>query len=201
MPALIRRVERRMPADADAVRAALVEVRRRAWLARLNDLANRAGRPWVKRTDNERAAGTVTLLEPDDETLLAALAESLGHRFRALGPTPEAALEAILAELVEAGTPALSPDRHAALAAEVAGAFGLAPDVAMDFLDRAGALEGRRRRERRDAETAAREKRRAEVQRLRAWERSLVEFRSVPGIIGCTEKEALRWVAEGLIPV
>jgi ATP-dependent RNA helicase SUPV3L1/SUV3 len=201
MPALIRRVERRMPADADAVRAALVEVRRRAWIARLNDLANRAGRPWVRRPDNERAAGTIAELEPADVTLLAALETALGHRFRALGSTPEAALEAVTADLAEAGTGTLSPDRHAALAAEVAAAFGLTADDAADFLDRTGAIETRRRREQRDAETAAREKRRAEVQRLRAWERSLVEFRAVPGLLGCSEKEALRWIAEGLLPV
>nr|WP_235907572.1 helicase-related protein [Siccirubricoccus phaeus] len=201
MPALIRRVARRMPADAEAVRAALLEVRRRAWIARLNDLANRAGRAWVRRADNELAAGETTALEPEDATLLAALDAVLARRFRALGPTPEAALEAVLAELTESGTAALSADRHAMLAREVAAAFGLFGEAAAPFLDAVGSLEQRRRKERREAETAAREKRREEVKRLKAWEHSLVEFRAVPGLLGCSEKEALRWIAEGLIPV
>lgn len=201
MPALIRRVERRMPADAEAVRAALCEVRRRGWVSRLNDLVNRAGRTWVRRADNETAAGTVTDLVPADEVLLAALDATLANRFRALGPTPAAALEAVVVELTEAGQGALSADRHADLAREVAAAFGLAGDASLPFLDEVGAREARRRREVREAETAARAKRREEVSRLRAWEKSLVEFREVPGLLGCAEREALRWIAAGLIPV
>jgi ATP-dependent RNA helicase SUPV3L1/SUV3 len=201
MPALIRRVERRMPADADAVRTALCEVRRRGWIARLNDLANRAGRVWVRRADNETAVGTVTDLVPADETLLAALDQALDNRFRALGPTPEAALEAVVAELTESGNAGLSADRHATLAREVAAAFGLTGGASLPFLDEVGAREARRRREVREAETAARTKRREEVARLRAWEKSLVEFREVPDLLACAEREALRWIAAGLIPV
>ncbi|WP_241671160.1 helicase-related protein [Dankookia rubra] len=205
LPALIRRVERRLPADAAAVGAALREVRRRAWVSRLNHLASKAGRTWVRRADAEAAAGTITELTPEDETLLVALDAALGNRFRSLGHTPEETLEAIVAELAEtakgaaAGT--LAPDRHAELAREVAAAFGLKGEESLPFLEAVGATEARRRREVREAETAARAKRREEVQRLRTWEKSLVEFRDVSGLLGCVEKEALRWVAAGLIPV
>ncbi|RYJ03680.1 MAG: hypothetical protein EON47_03225, partial [Acetobacteraceae bacterium] len=139
MPGLIRRVERRMPADAETVRAALIEVRRRGWVARMNDLANRAGRIWVRRNEAETAAGTITLLDPDDATLLAALDTAVAARLRGLGPTPAAALEGIAAELLEAGGGALSADRHAALAREAAAAFGLAGDAAVGFLDQVSA--------------------------------------------------------------
>ena len=188
MPALIRRVERRMPADAAAVRAALIELRRRGWVARLNDLANRAGRVWVRRAEAEAAAGTIAVLEPDDATLLAALDAAVAARLRGLGPTPEAALEAVAAEILEAGSGALSADRHAALAREVAAAFGLAGDAALPFLDQVGAVEARRRRDVREAEAASRAKRREEVQRLRDWERSLVDFRALPGLLGASQK-------------
>ncbi|WP_407927528.1 helicase-related protein [Belnapia mucosa] len=201
MPALIRRVERRMPADAETVRTALIETRRRAWIARLNDLANRAGRNWVRRAEAETAAGTIRELEPDDATLLAALDAAIASRLRGLGPTPEAALEAIAAELTETGSGSLSADRHAALAREVAGAFGLRDGAEIDFLDAAGAVESRRRREQREAADAARSKRREEVQRLRAWERSLVDSRALPKLLGATEREVLRWVGQGLIPI
>ena len=123
----------------------------------------------------------------------------------ALGRTPEETLDAVVAELSEAAKGAaagtLAPDRHAELAREVAVAFGLQGDEAIPFLELVGATEARRRREVRDAETAARNKRREEVQRLKTWEKSLVEFRDVSGLLGCVEKEALRWVAAGLIPV
>ena len=201
MPGLIRRVERRMPADAETVRGALVEVRRRGWVARMNDLANRAGRIWVRRNEAEVAAGTITKLEPDDATLVAALDAAVATRLRGLGLTPAAALEGIAAELLEAGGGALSADRHAALAREAAAAFGLAGDAAVGFLDQVSALESRRRREARDAEAASRAKRREEVQRLRDWERSLVDFRALPALLGATDKEVLKWIGGGLIPV
>ncbi|MFC7689404.1 helicase-related protein [Paeniroseomonas aquatica] len=201
MPALIRRVERRMPADAMTIRAALIETRRRGWVSRLNDLANRAGRIWVRRNETEAAAAAIAVLEPDDTTLVEALDAAVASRLRGLGPTPEAALEAIAAEMLEANGSALSADRHAALARDVAAGFGLAGDAEVDFLDRMGAIEARRRRDARDAEAASRAKRREEVQRLRDWERSLVDFRALPGLLGATDKEVLKWIGGGLIPV
>ncbi|MGY4803956.1 hypothetical protein, partial [Teichococcus aerofrigidensis] len=47
MPQLIRRVARRLPADAAAVREALAEVRRKGWAAAMRDMAGRAGQPWL----------------------------------------------------------------------------------------------------------------------------------------------------------
>jgi ATP-dependent RNA helicase SUPV3L1/SUV3 len=198
MPALIRRVARLMPADTAAVATALRQVRRKAWSARLLDLANRAGRVWVRRADAETAAGAVTDLEPDDATLLAALETTVAARFRALGQAPEPALEAIVAELTEAKI-GLAGERHAALAREIAAAFGLAD--ATEFLDSVGAVAARRRREAKAAEDTARAKRREEVARLRAWEKSLVEFRALPGLLRASEREVQRWIAAGLIPV
>lgn len=201
MPALIRRVARLLPANAEAVAGALRQVRRRGWAARLLDLANRAGRVWVRRTDAETAAGTVSALTPDDATLLSALDMALAQRFRGLGPAPEPVLESLAAEWHEAGRDALAAERHMALIAEVAAAFGLGPETAASLQVSIGGIEARRRREARDAASAAREKRREEVARLRAWEKSLVEFRAVPGLLRCAEREAQRWIGAGLVPI
>ena len=95
----------------------------------------------------------------------------------------------------------VNPDVVGQIAREIAAAFDLRGDAELAFLDSVAAVESRRRRELREAETAARAKRREEVQRLRAWERSLVEFRALPNLLGATEKEVLRWIGAGLIPV
>ncbi|MCK8783063.1 RNA helicase [Roseomonas sp. NAR14] len=201
LPMLTRLVERRLPADAATVREALCEVRRRTWSARLLDQANRAGETWVKRADAAFAAGTVTDPEPDEATLRAALDEAVAARLRAAGETPEAALRIVAAEIADAAGGALSAERHAALAGIVARAHGLAPEAAAAFRDAAERAESRRRQDQRTAEALTRARRREEVQRLRDWERSLVEFRAVPELLGCTSKEALRWIADGRIPV
>ncbi len=199
MPRLLRLVARRLPADPDAVRAALCEVRRKGWTARLVDLSQRAGEVWVRREDAAEAAAGLHDPDADEPVLRAGLDRVVLARLRALDADPERALEAALAELFDAGGRVLSASQHATLAGLVAEAFGLPPDA--PFVASAIHIEAQRRAERRAAESMARTRRREEVQRLRDWERSLVEFREVPALLGCTTKEALRWVALSRLPV
>nr|WP_309139713.1 helicase-related protein [Siccirubricoccus sp. G192] len=201
MPMLIRLVERRMPADADSIGQALCEVRRRGWTARLNDLANRAGRIWVRRADSTTAAAAITDPLADDGALLAALDAVLAVRFRAAGAKPGAAIESVVAEIADAGLGPLPAERHEELARAIAAAHGLEGPAATRFVSAVAQVEARRRQEHRAAEAAARALRREEEARLREWERSLVEFRQVPGLLGCSDKEALRWIGLNLIPV
>ncbi|MFT8244167.1 helicase-related protein [Roseomonas sp. BN140053] len=201
MPQLERLVARRMPADRDAVAAALTELRRRGWIARLNDLANRAGQLWVRRADAEAAVATVTDPEASEADLLDALDRAMASRLRGAGNTPQAALDAVAADVADNKGGGLSAERHYDLARAVAAAHGLAGDAATRFLDAAVEAEDRRRREQRAAEKAAREVRREEVSRLRAWEKSLVGIEAIPALLQCSEKEALRWAGAGILPV
>lgn len=199
MPGLIRAVARKLPADTATVRAALLELRRRGYVARLADIANRSGAVWARREELRAAAESIDSLEAEDALLEAALEAAVADRLRDAGRTPEAALEAIAAEIADGGGGMLTPPRMAMLALAVARAHGHADPGA--FAETVRTAEEDRRAERRSAEIAAREARRAEVKRLREWERSLVPFQPVPELLGCTAKEALRWIAAGLIPV
>jgi ATP-dependent RNA helicase SUPV3L1/SUV3 len=201
MPQLVRLVSRRMPANRDAVAEALCQVRRKAWTGRLLDLANRFGESWVRRADAEAAAGRVTDPEIHDDGLRHELREVINARLRAAGPTPEAALEAMAAELLDATGHMLPADRHATLAQQVAHAHGLDRATTAAFVAAAIRADDRRRSELRSAEQAARTRRREEVARLKAWEKSLVGIEGIPGLLGCTSKEALRWAGAGLLPV
>jgi ATP-dependent RNA helicase SUPV3L1/SUV3 len=201
MPQLMRLVARRMPADRDAVADALCQVRRKAWTGRLLDVANRFGENWVRRADAEAAAATIRDPEPDEDTLRAALREVVATRLRAAGPTAELALDAVAAELLDATGHSLPADRHATLAQQVAAAHGLEGAVAATFVAKAIRTEGRRRDELRSAEQTARAKRREEVTRLRAWEKSLVGIEGIPALLDCSPREALRWAGSGLLPV
>ncbi|WP_237180970.1 helicase-related protein [Roseomonas haemaphysalidis] len=201
MPQLIRLVARRMPADREAVAAALCDVRRKAWTGKLMDLANRFGESWVRRADAEAAAASIATPEPDEDQLRHALRTVIAARLRAAGPDAQAALDSISAELLDATGHLLPADRHATLAQQVAWAFGLDRTETASFVAAAIRAEDRRRAELRGAEQAARAKRRDEVARLRAWEKSLVGIEGIPGLLGCTPKEALRWAGAGLLPV
>ena len=102
-----------MPADAAAVRAALCEVRRRSWAARMAELARAAaGRVWVRAADARTAAATITDHEPSDAALLSALDAAVAKRLRGVGDDPGVALAAVVADLVDAGSP-LSVEQHA----------------------------------------------------------------------------------------
>lgn len=201
MPQLVRLVARRLPADPEAVREALCQVRRKGWASAMMAMANRAGEVWARRAEAEAAAATIDEPEPSEARLRAALDAAIRTRLRNAAPRPGAALEAVEAELVDVTGTALSPERHAALARAVAEAHGLDESESARFSRAAAHVEERRRQELRAAEANAREKRREEVKRLRDWERSLVGIEALPGLLGCTEREALRWVAAGLLPV
>jgi ATP-dependent RNA helicase SUPV3L1/SUV3 len=200
-PKLVRLVERRMPADAAAVGAALCEVRRKGWSARMMELARGAWRIWVRPAEARGAAAAITDPEPADAVLLAALDRSVGDRLRLLGDgRPEAALATVAAELEEAGS-LLSAGQSGALAREVAAAHGMAIADAAAFAA-AAEREGKRRRDAaREAAETARGRRREEVQRLRAWETSLVGPGDLPRLLGCTDREAQGWLKAGLVPV
>lgn len=201
MPMLARLVARRMPADAATVAAALCEVRRGGWTARLMRLAQAAGALWVRREDAAATAAAITEPEPDDAVLLVALDGVLAARFRAAGAKPGAAIELVVAEVADSGAGRLTAEAHATLANAVAAAHGLEGAVAARFVNAVAQVEQQRRQEQRASETTARARRREEVQKLRDWERSLVEFTAVPGLLGCSGKEALRWIGLNMIPV
>lgn len=201
MPQLIRLVARRLPADAAVVRDLLCQVRRKGWISAMMAMASRAGEVWARRAEAEAAAATIDDPEPSEARLRAALDGAILARLRNAAPRPGAALEAVEAELVDIAGTALSAERHAALARAVAEAHGLDEAETARFSRAAAHVEQRRRQDLRAAEAAAREKRREEVRRLRDWERSLVGIEALPGLLGCSEREALRWVGAGLVPV
>jgi ATP-dependent RNA helicase SUPV3L1/SUV3 len=184
-PKLLRLVEGRMPADAAAVRAALCEVRRRGWAARLAELARGAGRVWVRAADAKTAAEAVADPEPTDAAPLAPLDAAVAKRLRGAGDGAEAALAAVSADLADAGA-ALSAEQHARLVREVAAAHGLDAAAAAGFAEAAEREDRRKRQTAREAAQAARARRREEVQRLRAWEKSLVEADDLPRLLGCS---------------
>ncbi|MDQ1081356.1 helicase-related protein [Pseudoroseomonas cervicalis] len=201
MPQLTRLVARRLPADRDAVADALCQVRRKAWASAAMAMASRAGELWVRRAEAEAAAASLTDPEAGEAALRRALDAAITARLRHAAPRPGAALEAIEAEIIDvSGTP-LSAERHAALALAVARAHGMDEAETARFARAAAHVEERRRQDLRAAEKAAREKRREEVTRLRAWEKSLVGLEGVPGLLRCSEREALRWAGAGLLPV
>jgi ATP-dependent RNA helicase SUPV3L1/SUV3 len=144
----------------------------------------------------------VSVDNPDapEETLIAALNRGVLDRLRAAGPTPRAALEAIVEDLAGSRM-SLPSGQFMELAGAVATAHGVSPDEATRFRIGAWNAEAHRRQARRASDKRARECRREEVRRLRAWERSLVGFNEIPALLTCTPKEARSWIAVNLIPV
>jgi ATP-dependent RNA helicase SUPV3L1/SUV3 len=129
MPQLIRLVARRLPANRDAVRKALCDVRRKKWRARLNAIVSHSGRLWILPTDVQAAAGAIDDPEVSTDTLAATLDRIVADRLRQVGTTPEAALDSITADLADTAQVLPSPEQYAALAEAVAVAHGLAPEA------------------------------------------------------------------------
>lgn len=200
MPALLRLLGRYPMLDAEAVREALCEVRRRGWAARILEAAKEAGRLWIGPADARAAAASVTNPEPGEDELLAAAGRVVSGRLRDAGTGPEATLEAITAELADSGR-LLRTERLGELALLIGAAQGLDREASERLRAEAVRAEERRRREVSEAGRLARERRREEVRRLREWERGLVEVEDLPRLLDCSPKEAQRWVSAGLVPV
>lgn len=201
MPQLVRLVARRLPADRHGVGEALCEVRRKTWAGRMLDLANRVGRNWIGREDARAAAALITTPEPDDDALRGALDQVVYARLRDAGATPQIVLDSLAAEVAETSGALMAAERFDDLARQVAQAWSLYGDASAAFVNAATQMHAQRRRETREAGQEARLRRREEVARLREWERSLVPFRAVPELLGCSKGEGLRWVGAGRIPV
>ena len=197
LPRLLRLVARRLPAGPQTVREALCEVRRKGWASRLVDRTQRAGRIWVQRDETQSAAAAITDPEADDDALLAALAPVLAARWRQSATSPNEALAQTRAELFDGAGRILSAAQETMLAHEIAAAFGATDEFVRDAARQAE----ERAAGQAAADRTARARRREELQRLRDWEASLVEFDAVPALLGCSRAEALRLVAENRLPV
>jgi ATP-dependent RNA helicase SUPV3L1/SUV3 len=184
----------------EALRGALLSLRRRAWRDRLAKLAARAEGLPVAPGDLDVALGAIADPEAGEAEMLAALREIVVTRLSGYG-TPDAGLAAAIEGLPRgtAGEPTLDAVAHAARL--VAEAFALPEPDAAAFARRAAEAERRRRGERREAARLARERRAAEEQRAKAWEASLVGAESLPALLGCSTEEVDRWLRAGLIPV
>ena len=201
--ALLRRIGRSLTPGAyevpdDVFRAALCAVRRKRWISRLMDLTRRDGRIWVSREDMEQAVIMVDDPAITDAGLLEALKPVMICRFREQGRTPKAALASVQADLLDTGR-VLSAAQTARLAEAIAEAFDVSDR--QSFIGSAQDTEEARARNAASIEQAAQARRESEEQRLREWENSLVRFPEVPRILHCSQREALRWIAENRLPV
>jgi ATP-dependent RNA helicase SUPV3L1/SUV3 len=142
----VRLIARRSPADHEAVREALCEVRRKRWISRLIDRSQRGGKPWILREDAVRAAAGTHDPEADEVLRRDMLDAVVLVRLRGSAPEPGQALNVVLGDLFEAGCRTLSAAQHRELTRSVAHAFGLPPDA--PFVAAALHEEGQRRRER-----------------------------------------------------
>lgn len=188
------------PVSAEALRRALIEIRRPAWRKRLAALVKRIEALPARADDLDVAVAGTSDPEPREVDLLAALREAVLSRLGGYS-TPKAALAAALENLPKgpSGEPPMEAVGHCA--GLVAEAFSMAEPDAAAFARRAVEEERRRREERLTATRLARETRAEEERRLRTWETSLVGPDAVPGLLGCTRHEAERWIRAGIVPV
>ncbi|GBR56211.1 RNA helicase [Acetobacter senegalensis DSM 18889] len=176
----------------------LCQVRRKRWISRLLDKTRRSGRIWISREEIEEAVSGITDPQAGDQELERALAPVAESRLRGYAATPRAVFETVQADLVDTGR-VLSPDQTDLLLMAIAVAFGLPEGD--PFLETARREEARRQQTASKIEQTARQKRDKEEAQLREWEESLVPFAEVPRLLRCSQREALRWIAENRLPV
>lgn len=200
---VLRRVARALAPGArdvpdETFRDIVCIIRRKKRISRLVDQTRRTGRIWITRDEIEQAVTSITDPEADDAALERALAPVTAERLRSYAKTPRQVFDAIQADLLDTGR-MLTPGQTDLLLMAIAVAFGLPEGD--PFLDTARREEAQRQKTVTTIERTAQERRQKEEQRLSAWEQSLVSFKDVPGLLRCSHKEAIRWIAENRLPV
>ncbi|MBU8544206.1 MULTISPECIES: helicase-related protein [Roseomonadaceae] len=189
-----------VPADAAALRDALLALRRRGWRVRLAELARRATGLPARGEDLDAAAAALSRLDSGETELLRALREAVLARLSGHAGL-ETALAAALEDLPRPpnGEPTLEAIAHCA--SLVAEAFALPATDAAAFTRRATEEERRQRAARRAAAKAARETQVEEEGRLKDWESSLVRAEALPALLQASRAEVEGWLREGRLPV
>jgi ATP-dependent RNA helicase SUPV3L1/SUV3 len=196
---LLNAIDGRPPASGDALRKALVRVRRLSWRSQLAVQAQREALP-ASPDDLDLAVSAIAEPEPREADLLEALRRAILVRLRGFG-TPEAALAEAGARQPEEQSDGRFLEAVERCAGLVAEAFSMAEDSAGLFIRDTVEAERRRQEERRRVTRVAQETRAREEHRLRRWEASLVGGEAVPGLLGCSRQEAELWIWAGMVPV
>ncbi len=180
---------------------ALVQMRRPAYRARLQKVAQEPPLLPLRAADFDAALDDVANPDPTDDALRARLRGALLRRLGA-SLDPEAAFRLAsedLAQITGRGEPALEVvSACASLAAE---AFGMAAPQAAAFVERITDLERIRRHEVREAARLAREARVEADRQQKIWEASLVGQEALPGLLGSTKAEVELWLRHKRLPV
>ncbi|TPW34465.1 RNA helicase [Oecophyllibacter saccharovorans] len=179
------------------LKQALCQVRRRHWTAQLNAIVEGDMEVWVRKPDIQQAVALVTDPNINAEHLRDVLQGVLEERWRSMGSTPAQVLEEVRTELADSGV-TLSGAQLANLSASVAEAFGVQDQNLTRELVEA---EEKRQKEQAEIRARAEERRAQELERLKQWEDTLVDFEEVPAILRCSRRDALRWIAENRLPV
>lgn len=200
--ALLRHIARMLNSEKHEIMPAellhaLCLVRQKSWASLLMNKSHRRGDVWVRRTDVLEAAGRIGDPLASEDALFDALDVVLEERWRETGPSPSRVLEEVRADMADSGH-FLSSGQTERLSHSIARAFG---GVDMGFEDALLLAEEQHSREQALIHQRAEERKRRELQRLEQWEKSLLGFEDVPALLHCSRKEALRWIAEGRLPV
>ncbi|QDH13856.1 RNA helicase [Formicincola oecophyllae] len=175
----------------------LCRVRRRGWANDLLTNAQKQGDVWVRRADATAAANQVKDPLATQAALEDALAAVVEKRWRTLGDTPEDVQREARGEFSSMGL-FLTAKQGERLAQSIGRAFG---GVDGGLADEMLVAEERRERERAEIRRRAEERKAQELERLRQWEATLVDFDALPAILHCSRREALRWFAENRLPI
>lgn len=176
---------------------ALCQVRRRGWASQLAAIVDGTLATWVRKADIQQAVALVNDPLISTEDLRGVLQGVLEERWREMGDTPAKVLEEVRADLTDTGD-FLSSAQLASLSQSIAQAFG---GHDLGFQDDMILAEEKRRREQEEIRARAEERKARELERLKQWEDTLVDFEEVPDILHCSRREALRWIAENRLPI
>lgn len=177
----------------------LCNIRRKEWAKRLNKLVQQSNKLWVHSEDISWAVSFIHHPEPDDETLMNVLQQSLTTRLQQAGKNATDSFNNLYMDLMDSGKPTLTSEQIQSMARDVAKAFSLEDEDV--FVETLLIQEQKRQKQEQEIHQTARNRKLDVIKKQKNWEANLVSFKEIPALLRCSHREVLKWIAENKIPV
>lgn len=171
-------------------------LRHRQWARLLKEEIIKNAQPWINQDFIDETIEEIDTPQIDDETLKELFYKKIHHVLRTTYSSAIAAYTSITEEISNEGMP-LTPQEETSLINTLKMAFTLNDHEMNHFINH---IAKRKREERKQAKKAEK-KRIAEDAKLKAWEDSLVTYKSLPKLLRASRKEIYIWISKNLIPV
>lgn len=200
---LLRILERQLSTQSSEITTAnfiksLCTIRRKSWGKKLQNFVQLHQKLWIQSEDIAWAVSFIHTPEPDETIFKNVLQQAFSARIKQTENNSIKAFQNLHMDLIE-NRQLLNEKQLASMASDIADAFELENKEA--FIEQILSEERIHQQKEKALQQVARDRKKQEIKKQKAWEASLITFKEVPSLLHCGHNEALKWIGQNRIPI